>query len=90
MDTNLVFAFLTLLIIALIITLIDESILLFILGIVIIAISWNIETAFVLTASSYSGFGQLIILGFWACVAFCFGKAGVTGYEGIAIYRSRK
>ena len=90
MDTNLVFAFLTLLIIALIVSEIEEAILLFILGIVIIAISWNLETAFVLTDSSYSGFGNLIILGFWLCAIFCFGKAGITGYEGIAIYRSRK
>ena len=90
MDTNFVFAFLTFFIIALVVSEIDEAMLLFILGFVVAAISWNLGTAFLITTSSYGGFGYIIILCFWSAVIFCFGKAAITGYEGIAIYRSKR
>lgn len=90
MDSNLVFAFLTLIIIILIASEIDEAILLLILGFAVIGIAWNLETMFSLTAASYAGFGKLLIMAYWLSVVFCFGKAGITGYEGFTILRKRR
>ena len=90
MDTNLVFAFLTIIIILLVVSEVDEAILLFIFAFAIVSISWNLETLFSVTSTSYSSFGKLLIFAYWGAAVFCFGKAALTGYEGITILRKRR
>ena len=90
MDSNLVFAFLILIIILLIASVIDEAILLLIAGFSIAVIAWNMDTMLSITATSYSSFGNLLILSYWISAVFCFGKAAITGYEGISIYRKKR
>jgi hypothetical protein len=90
MDSNLVFAFLVLFILILIASVIEEAILLAILGFATIALSWNLETIFSITSGSYAGFGQLIILSYWLVVVFAFGKAGIVGYDGYSMLRKKR
>jgi len=90
MDNNLVFVFLILIIIGLVIAAIDEAILLFIMGFAIVIFAMNLEVAFSITSSSYSGSGKLFFISYASLAVFAFGKAALTGYTGYSILKGKK
>lgn len=80
-EIGTIMAFLILMFIIIVIDCIDTSIPLAVIGFVSIAVSWNLSIIFGLTSADLSGFGQLIVLGYWITVVFAFGKIIVSSYD---------
>ena len=75
---NLIYAFLVASLIVVIIDAIDQALILWIFGFLCAVFAWSISETFSITNSSYGGFGRIFILGVWALVIICFGKAALT------------
>jgi len=75
MDVDIVFSFLIALVIIIVMTILDEGFPLIILGFLVLFFTWNIPTIFLITSSSLSGWGNLLILIYAILSLFCFAKA---------------
>ena len=89
MDINTVTAFLVALILVIIIDFIDDGIPLLLIGFVTAAFAWNLNSVLSITSTALSGWGIVIIWGYWMIAVFSFGKAGVAGYDH-GIFKSKR